>query len=240
MSMEIVIATTYAERAEWMRGHLVGHTMSGESLERRPQVQYTGALDFLEAALKLYEITAIRLEPKDERVEVIAEYRPCIFHCEICGAECSAIPRWIAYDLEKDLRRSWCSPECKQCLEQRMWDIRQAYRASLGDPVEAALEYLRYRQPVPDKLFAALSMKEWEQDVHNGCHRMYKGAKQDLFSVLYQRCVEIGADMAEAPHVSSLPSSMPPERSRKKKRVLKKSSAPESLWSCEGSVQHAE
>lgn len=197
--MEIVIATTTPERAEQMR-NLVGHTMSGEALERRPQVQFTGAADFLDAALKLYDITAIRLAPSTKSeglIDVWASYEPHVFICEACGGETSAIPSRLYYDLEfhKNRRHSWCSTACHDQLQERMTAEYHAYRASLGDPVEAALSYLRLGQPYPEKLRTALTEIEHIR-VLKGCDAMYKAAWRGLVQALASLCVQHGADLA--------------------------------------------
>jgi len=198
MTMEIVIATCGKERAEQMR-NLVGHTMSGEALERRPQVQFRGAVDFLDAALKLYDITAIRIAPSAKHeglIDVIAEYEPHRFVCESCGGETSAIPSRLYYDLDYSRRHSWCSTQCHDLLQERMTAEYHAYRASLGDPVEAALNYLRLRQPIPTKLKNALTEHE-EFLVHKGCDAMYKAAWRGPVHALASLCLQHGANLTE-------------------------------------------
>ena len=129
--MEIVIATTTMESATHMQQTVVGHTMSGEALEQRPQVQFTSAADFLDAALRIYEITAIRLVPSVQYpplVEVIAEYRPAVFHCESCGKEHSNYPGSV-YRLDGVFNCFTCSPDCRKQLQAMANAEVEAFRA---------------------------------------------------------------------------------------------------------------
>ncbi|HZT98093.1 MAG TPA: hypothetical protein VFA10_00440 [Ktedonobacteraceae bacterium] len=200
---EITIATTYQERAEWMQKNLIGHTMSGERLEQRPMVQYTDALDFLATPLKLYDILAIRLVPSVEyprMIDVIATYQPHIFHCAICGTECSKIPDelWTLRDYK---RFSWCSSGCEQQIRANIHQEVEDYRREVfgDDPVGVALAVqcaapferrrngVVYCKGMPEIFWRALSKEEFEEAIRQW-RALYKSAMQDLTATLQMVC----------------------------------------------------
>lgn len=190
--MEIVIATTSTAHAQHMQQTLVGHTMSGEGLERRSPVQLTGAADFLDAAMRIYEITAIRLAPSTmypSLIDVIAEYRPAVFYCEACGKEHSNYPERV-YELDGISRRFVCSPACRKRLQAIADAEIETFRAQLGNPVEAALrDYYYNRIRIPDRLRNALTMAEWEEVGRRGS-AVWSAAQRGLLGVLSSHCIQ--------------------------------------------------
>ncbi|MBA2677537.1 MAG: hypothetical protein H0U76_03965 [Ktedonobacteraceae bacterium] len=207
---EIVIATTTPDRAQQMQQTLVGHTMTGEALEQRPQVQYTSADDFLDAALRIYEIIAIRLVPSVQspaRMDVIADYRPAIFICEQCGREHANYPERI-WGLDGISRRFVCSEDCRKQVQATATAEKDAYRANLGNPVEAALDGYYRREGIPDRLRNALTMAEYEEVGRRGS-RAWSAAYRAFLSVLSSRCTQQGSQLPRArfqEHVASTPS----------------------------------
>jgi hypothetical protein len=160
---EIVIATTSAERAEQMQKELVGHTMSGEALEQRSHVQLTSADDFLGAALRIYEITAIRCEPSLSQpllTDVIAEYRRAIFLCEACGKEHSDYPEQLS-GLDGSAHHYVCSPVCRKIVQERLREEMAAYRVALGDPIAVGIAEMWHNQScISGRLYRILSNEE--------------------------------------------------------------------------------
>ncbi len=190
--MEIVIATTTVEHAQQMQQTLVGHTMSGEALEQRPQVQFTSAEDFLDAALRIYEITAIRLVPSTKYpslTDVIAEYRPAIFICEACGKEHPDYPVQL-FGLDNSTHHFGCSPTCRRIVQKRLDAEIQAFRAELAVIAQRLPELLGdvplhmlclYRDPASDLTVATFlkAVKKWRTASTK--------ARQELVAILCQR-----------------------------------------------------
>jgi hypothetical protein len=190
--MEIVIATTTVERAQQMQQTLIGHTMSGESLEQRPQTHYTSAEDFLDAALRIYEITAIRLVPLvkyPSLINVVAEYRPAVFICEACGKEHSDYPVQL-FGLDDYTHHFVCSPICRRIVQNRLDAEIQTFRAELAAIAQHLPELLgdvpphmlcRYRDPASKLTVATFlkAVKKWRAASTK--------ARQELVAVLCQR-----------------------------------------------------
>jgi hypothetical protein len=208
--VEIVIATTDAARAQWMKNHYIGHTMSGESLERRPMVQYTDAADFFDAAMRLYRITHIRLVPSSHYpalTDVIAEYERAILLCEVCGVAAGFSD---LHDMKPpacvEEYHCFCS-ECKTSLQQKLTAEIEEERQRLGDPIDACIGFLlQQKRPVlPHRLARLLTGKE----LHEVGRQAWARARKDFLTMLIQRIGNVGMRdldaISLAPHVSPLP-----------------------------------
>lgn len=209
---EITIATTYQERAVWMKKNLIGHTMSGERLEQRPIVQYTDAEDFLATPLKLYDILAIRLAPSAEyprMVDVIATYQPHIFSCAICGAESLKIPDSL-WTLRGYKRYAWCSEDCERQIRARLRsEVEDFRREVFGDnlievvlaiqcasPFERRVNGRVYCKGIPEIIERAITRAELEEVVRQW-RALYKSSMQDLTATLHLKCSsQIGKERA--------------------------------------------
>jgi hypothetical protein len=207
--METVIATTTVPHAEHMQQTLVGHTMSGEALERRPQVQFTGALDFLEAASRIYEITAVRLAPSGkspELLDVIAEYRPMVWHCEACGNECGYPGQLLVVRTHE--YHCWCSPVCRKHVEALVASTMHSARAELGDPVEFIIHYVFTHNTLrlPMKLHRLLT----EAELRAASNHIWRVGRQGLFTALLERTAALGvSDLPSVPRLESPPIEKP-------------------------------